>query len=246
MDRWKKILAGAPPVLCLLLLFVPLCQGIAWCTGYVFTLYHGLWSVAVLAVLLGCVTVACLLLKPAMGKSGQLAAALLLPLSLLNAVAFLPAAAPVTWGHFLFLALSCLCAATLFFRCSQMRVLKYCIGTACAIFFALCLVALPAVLIGATFGRISSEAVVQTLPSPAGSYTAVVIDSDQGALGGNTFVEVRPAEARIKLLTGEFSEPPSRVYAGAYGEARQLRLSWRDEQTLTINGAAYPVEGDEG
>ena len=223
-------------MLCLLLVFVPLCQGIVWCTGYVFTLYHGLWSVAVLAVLLGCVTAACLLLKPAMGKSGQLAAALLLPLSLLNAVAFLPAAAPVTWGHFLFLALSCLCAATLFFRCSRMRVLKYCIGTACAIFFALCLAALPAVLIGATFGRISSEAVVQTLPSPAGSYTAVVIDSDQGALGGNTFVEVRP-EAHLDLAVGKFSKPSFRVYTGDYGEAQHLQLSWQDEQTLMINGA---------
>ena len=70
-------------------------------------------------------------------------------------------------------------------------------------------------------------------------YVAKVIVSDQGALGGNTFVEVERCST-IPLLIGELAERPDRVYRGKWSEA--VEVFWSAENTVTINGRTYPVE----
>lgn len=82
-------------------------------------------------------------------------------------------------------------------------------------------------------GSIGQKTVVQTLPSPDGTYEARVIDVDQGALGGNTVVEVE----RNGFLTR-----PKRIYIGDWSEWKTMQIQWKDEHTLMINGKAYRVD----
>lgn len=89
---------------------------------------------------------------------------------------------------------------------------------------------------------IGRNSVVQTLPSPGGTYYAEVIDSDQGALGGDTLVEVHEPQKRVNLLLIELRKDPQRVYWGDWGEFKTMKISWESEQVLVINGKPYELE----
>ena len=89
---------------------------------------------------------------------------------------------------------------------------------------------------------IGRNSVVQSLPSPGGTYCAQVIDSDQGALGGDTIVEVYEPQKRVNLLLIELRKDPQLVYLGNWGEFENMNLRWESEQVLLINGRSYEVE----
>jgi len=89
---------------------------------------------------------------------------------------------------------------------------------------------------------IGQNTVVQTLPSPGGTYYAEVIDSDQGALGGDTLVEVYDTRKKIDLFFLRVQKNPQLVYLGDWGEFKNMKLQWKSEQVLMINGRTYEVE----
>lgn len=91
---------------------------------------------------------------------------------------------------------------------------------------------------------IGQNSVVQTLPSPSGTYYAEVIDSDQGALGGDTIVEVHEAKKRVNLLLLELRKDPQLVYLGQWGEFMDMQIFWQSEQELVIDGRLYELEED--
>lgn len=87
------------------------------------------------------------------------------------------------------------------------------------------------------FGGIAEDTVVRRLPSPDGSSCAEIIDNDQGALGGSTYVEVCPQG----LSGGLGVRVAKRVYCGRWGEFNDMELRWIDEACLEINGKAYQI-----
>ena len=89
---------------------------------------------------------------------------------------------------------------------------------------------------------IGRNRVVQSLPSPGGTCCAQVIDSDQGALGGDTIVEVYESRKQVKLLLIKLQKNPQLVYLGNWGEFENMNLRWESEQVLLINGRSYEVE----
>ena len=89
---------------------------------------------------------------------------------------------------------------------------------------------------------IGQNTVVQTLPSPGGTYYAEVIDSDQGALGGDTLVEVYDTRKKIDLFFLRVQKNPQLVYLGDWGEFMNMKLVWESEQVLRINGKSYEIE----
>lgn len=92
---------------------------------------------------------------------------------------------------------------------------------------------LPVILFSVSVGGLAENKVVQTLESPDGTYIAQVISSDQGAMGGNTLVEVYPkGKPRQK----------QRVYMGEWGEHAYMEIRWESDTCLVINGAEYPIK----
>ena len=96
-------------------------------------------------------------------------------------------------------------------------------------------------LFALTIGKFGQETVVKTLPSPNGNYYAEVIDSDQGALGGDTLVEVY-SNQKIDLLVIKFSPKPQRVYLGEWGAYKTMDIYWKGDSCLVINSVEYAVK----
>lgn len=91
------------------------------------------------------------------------------------------------------------------------------------------------------FGNIGQNTVVQTVESPSGKYYGQVIDSDQGALGGDTLVDVYK-KSGINLILFKIENKPQRVYFGDWGEFENMQIHWKDDNCLVINSVEYEIE----
>ena len=91
------------------------------------------------------------------------------------------------------------------------------------------------------FGNIGQNTVIQTVESPSGKYYAQVIDSDQGALGGDTFVDVYE-KSGINAILFKIEKKPQRVYSGDWGEFENMQIHWKDDECLIINSTEYKIQ----
>ena len=91
------------------------------------------------------------------------------------------------------------------------------------------------------FGNFGQNTVVQSVESPNGIYYAEVIDSDQGALGGDTLVDVYENKG-IDTLIFKISKEPQRIYHGDWGEFYDMELYWKDDYCLVINSVEYTIK----
>ena len=91
------------------------------------------------------------------------------------------------------------------------------------------------------FGNIGKDTVIQTVPSPSGKYYAQVIDSDQGALGGDTLVIICE-ESKINAIIFNIEKKPQLVYIGQWGEFRNMRIHWKNDGCLIINSREYEIK----
>lgn len=94
--------------------------------------------------------------------------------------------------------------------------------------------------IALTFGNIGQNTVVQSVESPNGTYYADLIDSDQGALGGDTIVVVHE-NSSIRNFLFTIEKEPQLVYLGEWGEFRDMELYWKNENCLVINDVEYVI-----
>ena len=91
------------------------------------------------------------------------------------------------------------------------------------------------------FGNIGQNTVVQAAVSPDGKHIAEVINSDQGALGGDTLVDVQQVRT-FDAGIFEIRKKPQRVYIGEWGEFEDMEIEWKDEKCLLLNGREYIIE----
>ena len=94
--------------------------------------------------------------------------------------------------------------------------------------------------IALVFGGIGKNTVIQSVPSPNGTYYAELIDSDQGALGGDTLVDIHHSK-RINALLFQIEKKPQRVYHGEWGEFEDMEIFWKDDNCLVINSVEHTV-----
>ena len=83
--------------------------------------------------------------------------------------------------------------------------------------------------------------VIKAELSPDKSYRADIIDSDQGALGGNTFVDVYDLQSTVDFYIFKLAKKPQRLYRGVWGEYQNMSVSWKDNYTLFINKKEYTI-----
>lgn len=134
-------------------------------------------------------------------------------------------------------ALNCICAAFLYSQFLPDRWYKYLTSTVCIL---ITMVYLYLFGISLIFGQLGTQRVVQEAASPEGLKSAQLIDDDQGALGGNTFVYVRYRDI-LPLGFGGIRPDSTLVYRGRWGEFENLSLSWMDEKTLLVGDIPFSI-----
>lgn len=229
----KNILSVFAIFLLVLNLIVPLGALSAYFCGCLFEFVSIRAFYIVIALLAVALTVLSLKIKSADGIL-KLILFLLTPAAILNAALVLLGCVDVCA-----VVSGCVCAG-----CCCYLTVKYpgkVLRTASLTFASLIILSVVFIaLIIHVFGDLSSDTVVSTVYSPDGAYRADVIDNDQGALGGNTFVDVYETEC-LDLFVFRVLRKPVRVYAGDWGEFENMVIYWKDDGCLVIDAEEYEM-----
>lgn len=226
-DRRKLFLL----LLLLVQALLPLCHGLAWLAKMEFILTSERGYLIVTTVLT--VGLTCLVMWDKTEFSSWMGLALL-PVGLVNCVL-------VAIGFGL---PGCLCAPILCICCwivgchSMPKGLWKVIGLIMSGFLTVLLVLL--LPLAALFGDFGYVEVVEEATSPEGTYTAQLINADQGALGGDTFVWIYDNSRTVDLLFARFAPEREVFYRGEWGEFADMDLVWTDDETLTIEKTPVP------
>jgi len=220
-------------------LLLPLCSFSSLFIGYstVFAFYHSP-ALAIVTALLAALTVILDLVSRNTAESKVISAGLtfLPPLSIFTG-AILIARRPQI---FVFIAVwvYVVCCYYISVKHGKPLLLKY------VLLLLSVMMILPVcciVFISLLFGNFGEKTVVQTIPSPSGKYYAQVIDDDQGALGGNTLVEVYE-KCPVDNFFIQIQKKPQTVYIGEWGESNSMDIYWKNDECLVINSIEYPIE----
>lgn len=231
----KKIVVHTPILFSAVFLLVPICSMVAFIFGYGFHLYHGSITVLVMTALLVAATAGMRWLNVQPKTCGKAFAALILPVLVFH-VFFLFAA---DWLTFVCIAVSLGCGVIIFVPYANPRPWKIACGIAATLLVILLAFLLLVMSLLQGFG---SRTVVKTIPSFGQIYEVRVIDSDEGALGGHTIVEVQQKNAVIPIGIGQFVKQPVCIYTGQWRESGHMNLHWENDRILIINGVPYQIE----
>lgn len=156
------------------------------------------------------------------------------PLSLINAVFFMLESYQVTVIAGVLISAVCCCAITA--KHSNRNALKKLALSISAI------MALPVIFLSLTFlifGNFGKNEVVKTVVSPNEEYYAQVINSDRGALGGDTLVDVH--NNGFNAFFFKINKKTQRIYQGEWGEFNDMKIYWKDDNCLVINSVEYDI-----
>lgn len=228
----KRFLGYAPIFLCVVYAFIPICVLTAEAIHIQIQVCFPMATVILYAGASLLVTVLLYKENFILTKVSGWISVLAFLMSLLNGYCFLSYS--ISWVFSLICSVCCLIWIFKFTQPFAGRVLAVA-GSA-----LLAAVLLFAGAFSMLFQGIRADTVVRSVMSPQNTYIAEVIDSDQGALGGNTFVEVRQNKT-VYLFVCKFQERSVCIYTGEWGEFETMQVSWQDEHTLLIDGKAYSV-----
>lgn len=238
----KKITKLLHYVLFSLIALLPAGKLITAIFGYTFALFSIPVFAVVTALLAVCTVVLSIIQKePIYDRGFNVVLALLTPLSLINAVVLFVECVQadiIFRGTVILCCIVCTaCCIALDIMNGQKRLRKI------ITLVLTLLLSIPVGYIGfiaLIFGGIRQDTVVQTVRSPEGTYYAEVIDSDQGALGGDTIVNVREDKGFDALLF-KVEKKPQRVYFGQWGEFMDMEVYWKNNNCLVINSTEYEI-----
>lgn len=233
----KKVTFGLIWLLFALTILYPAGTLITACFGYDFVLISVLAFSGIIAFLSVCTVILDIVFKNVnKSKLIRVLLAIIAPLSLLNAVFYIFECPKIFVITSAFVSAGCCCYLTV--KHGKPLVLKI---------VALLLSGLMVLPIGffcfiaLIFGNIGQNTVVQTVESPSGKYYAQVIDSDQGALGGDTLVDVYE-KSLVNTIIFKIVKKPQRVYSGNWGEFKNMQIHWKNDGCLVINSAEHEIE----
>lgn len=83
------------------------------------------------------------------------------------------------------------------------------------------------------FGKFSFNTVIDQQYSPNKAHRTVTVDNNQGALGGNTLVNLE------KIYFGAIKRPVKTLYYGRWGE--KPKVLWLDENIVSIKGREMDI-----
>ena len=134
--------------------------------------------------------------------------------------------------------LTLVCCLILFFRLRNKAVkiilgIIYTLATA-AVFFLL--------LLALSWANGDTETVVTAQLSPSGAFLAEVVASDQGALGGDTLVNITKQHLDINIFVGTLRLDAQTIYSDRLEMADTVTLRWDTDEYVYINGVKYAIE----
>ena len=226
-------------LLCLLFaltLLFPVGALVSACFGYTFELTSVLAVSAVIAVISVFTVISGIISKDKIINKGIIILSyILFPLSFINAVIYIFESGELLVA--ICMLVSAVCCFFIMIRNIMSTVSKIIVSvlfslmSAFVIFFA---------FIVLTFGNIGQNTVIKSIDSPSGNLYAQVIDSDQGALGGDTLVNVYE-KREIDVVIFKLKDKPQRVYLGEWREYESMHISWKDDKCLVINSVEYEI-----
>ena len=193
------------------------------------------YAIAVILFSLLC-TVFCKQIIPE-NRFGRVCSCFLLPTALLNA---LVCAFHGSFLAFLLILLSCICALILLIVSPSKKWQRV---LALVISFVL---ALPAAILfpfAYLMNDFGTTTVVREVNSPNKAYTAILTDSDQGALGGNTVIEIikKPLPLFFGTFTSDYHVKFDK-WAGV-GILSEITFEWLDNETLLYGDTEISIAG---
>ena len=168
------------------------------------------------------------------------------PLESILSVLFLTA----SWFVFLFkengTVSGCMVITAAMFICFVCEIITITVSVkykaAVSIFLCLmCVVLVMSSIFFALFGTLGETKTVEIAGSPKGIYRAEVVCIDQGALGGNTVVDVYDCRKELDLHFVRIFKKPERVYIGEWYEYEDMMLAWSGDKILVINDRQYQL-----
>lgn len=168
-------------------------------------------------------------------KTERLFSLLLLLFSAVNGCIFIFES--YAWTVLLFCVACVICYTVVLWKCMKSAWVREISLLLC--FLVVVILPIYCVFIFTAIGA-REDTVVQTSVSPQGTYVAEVIESDQGALGGDTVVAVR-RNKKLFFAVCEVRPSAQEIYRGGFGEAATLCIQWHSDSVLQIQGETYSV-----
>ena len=227
-------------LLCLLFtmtILFPVSALVSACFGYTFELTSVLAFSVIIAVISVFTVIFTVISKDKIINKGIIILSyILFPLSFINAVIYIFESGELSVA--ICVLISAVCCFFIVLRNIISTVNKiivsvlFALMTAFVIFFAFMML---------TFGIIGQNTVIKNIESPNGNFYAQVIDSDQGAFGGDTLVNVYEKRG-IDTFIFRLKDKPQRVYLGEWREYESMHISWKDNNCLVVNSVEYEIK----
>lgn len=264
MERKSILVFYLPWILFMLFLLYAAIGLFGFYLGYGLVLYHACLQSIIIATLLLTTVIVAFRGKITLNAREQIAITLLLPMTIGFHI-YLMIMYSIYNGYtqlilcILFGVISIVSMICLFFRYRFCTPLKIIFGVFSVILMVVWLfaagVSLCVSLFGfaeSAWGEFGKTSVVKQVSSPDQNYVAEVLDIDEGALGGNTRVNIKKIRQHnqgkeISVLLGKLVPIPNEVnvYEGPWGEFEDMVIEWKDNHTLLIDGKEYTVDSDE-
>ena len=233
----KKAISILMCVLLSLTILYPAGVVITACFGYSFELISVSAFAIAIAALSVCIVILDLVCKNTLENNTiRILLGIITPLSLINAVFYIFKCSQFCVIVSVLLSTGCCCYLTVKYG-KPLTLKVVALVLSALMILPICFFSFIALI----FGNIGQNTVVQTVESPSGKYYAQVIDSDQGALGGDTFVDVYK-KSGINSILFKIENKPQRVYFGEWGEFENMQIHWKDDNYLVINSVEYEIE----
>lgn len=230
----KKVTFGLMWLLFILTILYPASTLIAVCFGYAFRLTSVSAFSGIMAFLSVCIIILNLVFKDVNeSKLMRVLLSIITPLSLFNVILYTLECQKIFVVISAFVSAGCCCFLTVKYgKPLALKIVALVLS---------CLMVLPINFFCFIALFFCQNTVVQTVESPSGKYYAQVIDSDQGALGGDTLVHVCE-KSGINAIIFKIEKKPQRVYSGDWGEFENMQIYWKNDGCLVINSAEHEIE----
>lgn len=222
-------------ILFAVMLVVPVFELIGLIMGLEFIICNEIVVVISQASLALAAMVALLIIKPEYGRAGRIFWLLLPPLALINAICFTNSQWPFSIVLAILWSVCCFVVYVKFVPDSGFKATS-------AVFSVLLAVALVVMyIIYGIFMPVTDKSdVTESFLSPDGSLVAEEMSVD-GVFSDSMRIEVRKVNPDIEAGLGYYVSDSIVIYEGEAYETETAKISWKDNNTLVVNGTEYPL-----